>query len=383
MKKSIATTVELRQKNRRELLSLLIKEGKTTRNNLRNLSGFSYTTIGNLLNDLSSEDFIIQKGVAESTGGRQAQVTKVNPEKAFFISIDISTSNFKWAIFSLDGQIRDSNHFYITSTISYKENFIKLLKEIKNKVIYLDIYQKIVHTGVVITGYYNSSSDKIADSYDEDRMDSLNLKAAINLYFETPVTIKNDAKTAAYNEILKLDTPYNSSLFYILVLKEGLGSAFLLNGKVYLGANGYAGEIYPITQLTDGKEQTLGDLLNPEKDKEKLKSILKQEITDKAFFEEYNSNSLTAKEIYRKNVKAFAKGIFPVLCILNPSDIRIGGFYNGYGDDLPKDIITELKNIGEAWQYTNLNIELAEMSTYTLCNSIASQIINIWVESLW
>lgn len=381
MKKSIATTVELRQKNRRELLSLLIKEGETTRNNLRNLSGFSYTTIGNLLNDLSSEEFIIQKGVAESTGGRQAQVTKVNPEKAYFISMDISTSNFKWAIFSLDGQMRDSNHFDITDAISYKDNFIKLLEEIKKRSIDLDIYPKIVHTGVVITGYYNSSSDKITDSYDEDRMDSLNLKTTINHYFDTPVTIKNDAKTAAYNEVEKLDNPYESSLFYILVLKEGLGSAFLLNGKVYLGANGYAGEIYPITQITDGKEQTLGDLLNPERDKEKLGIALRQKITDKKFFEE--NNNLAAKEIYRKNVKAFAKGIFPVLCILNPSDIRIGGFYNGYGNDLPKDIITELKNIGETWQYTDLNIELAELSTYTLCNSIASQIINIWVESLW
>lgn len=381
--KSIATTIELRQKNRRELLNLLIKQGQTTRNDLRNLSGFSYTTIGNLLSDLKLEDFILQQGVAQSTGGRQAQVTKINPDKAYFISIDISTHTFKWGIYNLEGERINENSYDSETNSPFHEHFNSMIDDINRVCLDLDIKERVESIGIVITGYYSSSDDKIFDSYDEEKMGDLRIKKSINTHFQVPFTVKNDAKTAAFNEVKNIKNPQSSQLYYIMILKEGLGSAFLLNGEVYQGSKGFAGEIYPITQICNGEEKSLGELLNPQNDLALLQDRLKMQIDDKTFFDSYKESNPVALEIYKKNVTSITKGIIPILCILNPSHIRIGGYYNGYGEKLIRDIKEELQRSCEYWQYENLNIELTDLSTYTLSDSLATQLIGLWANSLW
>ncbi len=383
MNKSVGTTVELRQKNRRELLSQLIEKGETTRNALRNDSGFSYTTIGNLLGDLQDEGFIVQQGEAQSTGGRKAQVIRVNSDRGYFLSIDISGKLFKWGIYSLDGNSRRYNSHEFVRQISFKENFRQMLLSIRSYCTDESILTSLCYIGVVIPGYYNEAEDLITDSYNEDEIGSMRLKDIIHEYFSATIIVKNDAKTAAYSEVKFLENPEEKQLYYFLVLKESFGAAFLLNGKIYQGAGGYAGEIYPMVQNAAGKERTLGDLLYPAGDLKTLSESLGEDISEHRFFELYKEKNPAAMEIFFKTATAISRGLIPVLCILNPSDIRIGGFYNYYGEELLFEINRQIRESGEDWQYKDLTIKFSDFSQYTLIDSIAVQMINLWVGSLW
>lgn len=382
MGKSIATTVELRKKNRRELLSMLLSNGETTRNSLRNDSGFSYTTIGNLLGDLQNENFIIQQGEAESTGGRKAQVIKVNPDRAYFISIDISGKLLKCGIYNLEcTNCYYGSHDYIEE-ISFKENFEMLLESIYNKCQEINILDKLECIGIVIPGNYNEKRDIITDTYDEE-LGTFNLKLTISKVLDLPVVIKNDAKTAAYSELKNLENPDKSQLFYFLVLKDSFGAAIVINGEIYQGATGFAGEIYALPQTYKDKNTNLGELLYPSDDLKYISKALGEDVSEQKFFELFKDKNPVATELFNKTVDAFVSSIAAISCILNPSDIRIGGYYNAYGIELIREIELRLTKICEEWQYENLSLELSDFSQYTLVDSIDTQMLNEWVNSLW
>lgn len=379
----VGTTVELRKENRRKLLWLLLDKGTTTRNELKNLSGFSYTTIGNLLLDLQKENFILEEGEATSTGGRKAKFIKVNPDRAFFISIDISGKLYKWGLYNLDCELLFFDTYnYEDSKASY-ENFETLLKQINTYIRKESIHEEIEYIGVVIPGYYDECNDIITDSYDKANLESIKLKQTISDFFNYPVIIKNDAKTAAYNEKSLLENPTDNQLLYLLVLKESFGSAIVLNNKVYQGSRGYAGEIYPLVQIINGEEKNLGDLLYPLSDFNYISSKLNREINTDDFFNLYTNNDPIALELFEKTSLAMARGILQVSSVLNPSHIRIGGFYNQYGENLITNIHSYMKEFGEEWQYKNINLKLSTFTDQTLVKGIALQMISLWLNELW
>ncbi|MBE0700055.1 MAG: ROK family protein, partial [Acholeplasmataceae bacterium] len=55
------------------------------------------------------------------------------------------------------------------------------------------------------------------------------------------VVVSNDANSAAYGENMILEKPYQNAIFY--TLGTGVGGGIILNGNIYEGTTGMAGEI--------------------------------------------------------------------------------------------------------------------------------------------
>jgi glucokinase len=72
------------------------------------------------------------------------------------------------------------------------------------------------------------------------------------------VEIENDANAAAYGEFKAGAGRGSSNLFYIMI-GEGIGGAIILDGKLWTGASGFAGEVGHITIDTEGLECVCGN----------------------------------------------------------------------------------------------------------------------------
>jgi glucokinase len=66
----------------------------------------------------------------------------------------------------------------------------------------------------------------------------------------TPL-IENDANAAAYGEFRKGSGRGSNNLFYV-TLGEGIGGAFIIDGKIWRGATGFAGEFGYLTVNSEG-----------------------------------------------------------------------------------------------------------------------------------
>lgn len=95
--------------------------------------------------------------------------------------------------------------------------------------------------GIAVPGLIDRSSGHIEFSANIPEHTSLNIKEAVRAATGMDPVIENDANAAAYAEFILGAGRGSTSLFYATI-GDGVGGAFILNGKLWHGATGYAGE---------------------------------------------------------------------------------------------------------------------------------------------
>ncbi|CAN5476110.1 ROK family protein [soil metagenome] len=72
-------------------------------------------------------------------------------------------------------------------------------------------------------------------------------------YFDVPMAITNDANAAAIGEMV-YGGAKGMDNFLVITLGTGLGSGFVVNGKLMYGADGFAGELGHVTVYNNGRQ---------------------------------------------------------------------------------------------------------------------------------
>lgn len=105
--------------------------------------------------------------------------------------------------------------------------------------------------GVSIPGLINKENGGVAFSANMPETSSLNMADAIGAAVGVPVLLENDANAAAFAEYQVGAAKGASSIFYATI-GDGVGGAFILDGKLWHGAAGYAGEFGYIAIDSEG-----------------------------------------------------------------------------------------------------------------------------------
>ena len=105
--------------------------------------------------------------------------------------------------------------------------------------------------GVAIPGLINRQNGGVAYSVNIPETSSLNIAEAIGNIAGVPVILENDANAAAIAEFTFGAGKGSPSMFYATI-GDGVGGAFILDGKLWEGAGGYAGEFGYIAIDSEG-----------------------------------------------------------------------------------------------------------------------------------
>ncbi len=95
--------------------------------------------------------------------------------------------------------------------------------------------------GIAIPGLINRQNGGVAYSVNIPETSSLNIAEAVVGALNLPVTLENDANAAAIAEYALGAGNGSSSMFYATI-GDGVGGAFILDGKLWEGFGGFAGE---------------------------------------------------------------------------------------------------------------------------------------------
>src|SRR6266513_2339333 len=118
--------------------------------------------------------------------------------------------------------------------------------------------KNIEGVGIAIPGLVNRQTDRVVASRDLPGIvrESLHaeLMEATGLRFE----LENDANAAAYGEF-KIGAGRGSRDLFYITIGEGIGGAIILDGKLWTGASGLAGEVGHITIDAEGIECICGN----------------------------------------------------------------------------------------------------------------------------
>ncbi|MBQ6138055.1 MAG: ROK family protein [Methanobrevibacter sp.] len=157
----------------------------------------------------------------------------------------------------------------------------------------------------------------------------LPLKSILEERYSKRIWIENDGKCSALAEFWKGNLS-NVKNGIVMVLGTGIGGGIILNGQLYRGANGSAGEFSSI--LTNFKDQNeanrfskVGDCKSLIKPYAKSKGINYNDIDGREFFEEYHKSDEIAIKSLKDYAKIISAGIINTQCVLDVEKFCIGG----------------------------------------------------------
>ena len=258
-KTEISSTAAVRAHNLSSTLNLIRDRGSITRAEIIHITKLSAPTISSLVNILIESDFVREGGIGLSSGGRKPVVLEFNYEVRKILGIDMGATHITIIIMNLKGEVsqRISYHMdVITKPEEALQVINKSVTDIMNKSgltsrdllgIGFTVPAPLVNekTGEFITHYMPAWKD-------------IHCIQAIQDFRGTPIYFENDANAAAIAEkVWGCGLGYDNLVY--IKLGTGVGSGIMINGEVYKGFNGTAGEIGHTTIEADGRACRCGN----------------------------------------------------------------------------------------------------------------------------
>lgn len=106
--------------------------------------------------------------------------------------------------------------------------------------------------GIAVPGLIDKKTRRVAYSTSFPGYSDIDLVRDVNAATGLAVVLENDANAAAYGEFALGAGRGAKDLFYV-TLGEGVGGAFILDGKIWRGAGGFAGEFGYVAINSEGR----------------------------------------------------------------------------------------------------------------------------------
>lgn len=191
------------------------------------------------INELLEQKIIVDKGLAASTGGRRAALYSLNENLDNFI-VSVSIDQFYTSIYlsNLQQEIL-AEEVDIKLDLTDPTASANILKHLR---IFIESHidaEKVIGIGISMPGFVNSTTG-LNNSYTEDNPLHY-LKNTLETEFNIPTVIDNDSRCVAWAE-KEFGSGINSTHTLVINLNWGVGLGIIINGEIFTGATGFAGE---------------------------------------------------------------------------------------------------------------------------------------------
>lgn len=168
-----------------------------------------------------------------------------------FIGIELSGSKLCAATVNDEGVVGERREAQL-QTDALVSQVARLVSDLRGTA------NNIGAVGIAIPGLVNRQTDRVIASRDLPATVRENLHSEFTEAMGLRVELENDANAAAYGEY-KIGSGRGSRDLFYITIGEGIGGAIILDGKLWTGASGLAGEVGHITIDTEGSECECGN----------------------------------------------------------------------------------------------------------------------------
>ncbi len=235
--------------NYRQILELIIQNEGISRAQIARDTNLNRSTISYIINYFLDQNIVFETKEKVLTGGRASTLIKFNYDIEEVMIIDLQKNKIKILVTTYAGKYLDRFDFPI---IHGEEKNIKYIKEC---IIHVSKkHPTIKNCGIAIHGIVSNTKNIITSpfyTYEYDDITSLFKDLNLNVHIENEANIYTNGILVTKN--LDITNLLN------LHIKDGVGSGQILNGKLYRGDNGYAGEIGHSIVVPDGEECRCGN----------------------------------------------------------------------------------------------------------------------------
>jgi len=215
-----------------------------------------HMTVNNIINHLIKLDILTCVGKSQSRGGRKPNIYQFNPD--LFISLGMAINEERVLISEIhsDGTIVSSDEYRLNDSdekISSNKTLINVIVKYYKKFIsdFRIKVSKIAIFGIALEGIVDTDNGKFILGTHLGSVVDLHLRDQLEEIFEKHVYIDDPCRsTAFFNN--KFDPELSGKNFISIYIGKGVGSGIIINGHVYRGFSGIAGEVGHIIVKDDG-----------------------------------------------------------------------------------------------------------------------------------
>jgi len=337
----------LTDKERKNLsiLEVIRKNGPISRTDISKITELNIVTVSNYVSHYIKSGLVIEGELDESTGGRKPVLVELNPKAGYIVGVGLNMFNMVGVLVDLEinviTEIKRERAPENSETVVHE--MVNLASEMIEK---SEVDKtKIVGVGVGIPGIIDERGRTIRwpqSLGEKDLSVCLSIKDTFEKRLNVPTFVENDANAAVLGEKwLGLDRDVKNLLYMF----SGVGVGIIINGEIYRGATGAAGEL-GISSLKASREEIqsmatgLGrwemDIGMTARVKELIgkgsASMIKDlaggntnKITFKEFVKAVKEKDPLAIKIVEEGGLALGKKIAFLVNLLNPEIVVIGG----------------------------------------------------------
>lgn len=234
-----------KEKRNIEIFDILRKRGPISRSDISQGMGINVVSISNYIDAFIKYNLVCEKDLDVSEGGRRPVLLDLNPRAGFAVGVGLNLMNMVGLLVDLKGNIITKTQIARpqTSVKEVSECLLEIVREILRRS--KGYAENIKGIGIGVAGLINKKDSSIhwpqkMDHYYTYASVDLPLKALMEKEFNLPTLIENDATSACFGEHwLDLGEGYKN----VLYMFSGVGCGMMINGELYRGSQGYAGEV--------------------------------------------------------------------------------------------------------------------------------------------
>lgn len=361
---------------KKSIISFFVKNGNCTIAEICAAVGLSAPKINTVLNEFINDGLVQDFGKIESRAGRKPNLYGLVLGSGFFLGVDVKQNHLNMGITDLQKNIvhlsvekpfnlQNSNES-LTELYSIINNYIKDSRIQKDK---------ILGMGLNLSGRINYTTGY---SYSFFNFDEEPLSKKLERNLRMRVFLENDSRAMAYGEYSTGAVHEEKDILFIN-MDYGLGVGIVINGQLYYGKSGFAGEFGHIPSFNNeimcrcGKkgclETEVSGLALTRIFKEKLtsgsSSILSGMEADKINFEHIitaavNDDVLAIEEIASMGEK-LGRGIAVLINIFNPEVVILGGSLAETGEHIRLPIKSALNKYSLSLVNNDTQIRMSQL----------------------
>lgn len=240
--KSVVDQAFLRESNLSSVLRFLHSEVSISRAQLAALTGLNKSTISSLVEELLERGLVHEIGINSVGAGRPAMLLEINPEAGSIIGVELGVDFIFVVITDFVGKII-WRRLAQADPAEEKETTLAQTLEIVNEAIKAgrELGLRPLGLGLATPGIVNLNEGVLVFAPNLHWRD-VPLCKIFSEETGLRVFVENDANAAAVGEHL-FGVARQSEDFIFVFAGVGIGGGLFLNGRLYRGNNGYAGEI--------------------------------------------------------------------------------------------------------------------------------------------
>jgi predicted NBD/HSP70 family sugar kinase len=237
---NVSTNIDVKAANTVKIYSALRGSGGMTKSELAHEIRLSFASVSNICTELEKVGLISVKENSRSTGGRRAAKVSFCPDYAYTLAVDMHhTRHIYLGLLNLQKELRKSVRFEVSEhdtlemILSHmKESYQELCNGEELNLLGVSVGVSAVHdpnTGILL-----QSSNPVFE------------RVQLNRYLEDifpgkMILVDNDANLAGLSQRKRSEVAGKNLLF--MFFTQGIGLGIMLNGILYRGSNGFAGEL--------------------------------------------------------------------------------------------------------------------------------------------